>query len=241
MKAFLLAAGLGTRLRPLTDTVPKCLVEIDGIPLLDLWLEQLARAGVTEALVNLHHFADQVEHHVAERSQPIPIRTVHEPTLLGSAGTLRTNRDFVRGEELFLAINADNLTDFDLRVLVDAHRAADSLATLALFRAADPSSCGIVEVGDGVVMSFEEKPQRPRGDLANAGLYAFSPDVIDLVPPHLPRDIGRHVLPRLVGRARAVSIGDAYFADIGTPRALARAQHDWPQRRRRMNASITRS
>ena len=231
MKAFLLAAGLGTRLRPLTDTVPKCLVTVGGVPLLDLWLEQLSAVGVTEVLVNLHHLAAQVEDHLGARPQPVTVRTAYEPTLLGSAGTLVQNRDLVAGEDLFLVVNADNLTDFDLRALVDAHRASDTIATLALFRTPHPSSCGIVELRDGLVASFEEKPPNPQGNLANAGLYAFSPDVIDLVPTPLPRDIGLHLLPRLVGRARGLSIGGAWFADIGTPEALARARREWPQRR----------
>jgi mannose-1-phosphate guanylyltransferase len=230
MKAILLAAGLGTRLRPITDTIPKCLVRIDGTPLLDIWLEQLAGAGVHEVLVNLHHLPDLVREHLAQNPHPVTVRTVHEATLLGSAGTLLENRDFVAGEDMFLAINADNLTDFDLRLLVDTHRTSGGLATLALFRAPDPRICGIVELRDGVVASFEEKPEHPRGDLANAGLYAFGPDVIDLVRGPLPRDIGRHLLPELVGRARGVSIGDAYFADIGTQEALALARRDWPGR-----------
>jgi mannose-1-phosphate guanylyltransferase len=230
MKAFLLAAGLGTRLRPVTDTVPKCLVEVDGVALLDIWLEQLARVGVDEVLVNLHHLSDQVERHVAERPQPVTVRTVFEPTLLGSAGTILQNRDFVAGDEMFLAVNADNLTDFDLQLLVDAHRCSPAIATLALFRAPDPSSCGIVEARGGLVTSFEEKPDYPRGDLANAGLYAFTPEIIDLIQPPLPRDLGHDLLPQLVGRAHALCIGDAYFADIGTPEALARARHDWPRR-----------
>ncbi|MGN6752585.1 MAG: nucleotidyltransferase family protein [Intrasporangium sp.] len=227
MKAFLLAAGLGTRLRPLTDAVPKCLVSVGGMPLLDLWLQQLSRAGVTEVLVNLHHLAEQVVDHLARTSQPVTVRTAYEPTLLGSAGTLLQNRDFVAGEESFLAVNADNLTDFDLRELVASHQASRPMATLGLFHAADPSSCGIVELRDGVVVSFEEKPHEPRGDLANAGLYVFDSEVLDLIGTALPQDIGRDLLPQLVGRARGRSLGDAYFADIGTPRALRDARHRW--------------
>ncbi len=230
MKAFLLAAGLGTRLRPITDTVPKCLVPVDGTPLLDIWLEQLADAGVHEVLINLHHLPGQVEDHLAARPQPLTVHTVYEPTLLGSAGTLLANRDFVAGEDLFLVVYADNLTDFDLRRLVDAHLASGAVATLTLHRAPDPRSCGIVELCDGVVVSFEEKPAHPRGDLANAGMYAFSPVVVDLVRPPLPRDIGHHLLPELIGRARAVGIGNAYFVDIGSRPALERAQREWPRR-----------
>lgn len=240
MKAFLLAAGLGTRLRPLTDTVPKCLVPVDGTPLLDLWIERLAVAGVAEVLVNVHHLADRVTDHLAQRVQPTTVRTVLEPTLLGSAGTLACNRAFVEGEELFLAVNADNLTDFDLQRLVDEHRATGAVATLALFRAVEPRSCGIVELHDGVVTAFEEKPSRPRSNLANAGLYAFSPRVLDRIRGPLPRDIGHDLLPELVGEARGVDIGDAYFRDVGTPQALERANREWAALSRPLVAAARR-
>ena len=231
MKAFLLAAGLGTRLRPITDTTPKCLVEIGGRPLLDIWLDALTKAGVDEVLVNTHHLAGQVEAHVARRETGPVVRLSHEPQLLGSAGTLLANRDFVAREELFLAINADNLTDFDLGLLVDAHLAAAPIATLTVSRVPRPSECGIVEVArDGRVVDFAEKPEHPRGDLANAGMYAFAPRVLDEVPLPLPRDIGQDLLPRLVGRARAVSVGDCYFRDIGTPSALEQALDEWEGR-----------
>ena len=115
MKAFLLAAGTGSRLRPITDHIPKCMLPIGGRPLLDLWLDALHRAGVDEVLVNLHHLPDIVERHLAARSEPPAIRTAFEPELLGSAGTLRRHRSWVEDEEFFLVLNADNLTDFDLR------------------------------------------------------------------------------------------------------------------------------
>lgn len=226
MKAFLLAAGLGTRLRPLTDVTPKCLLPVGGEPLLDIWLDALAQAGVDEVLLNAHHHADQVASHVALRVGPPTVHLVVEETLRGSAGTLRANRDFVAGEEMFLAINADNLTDFDLRMLVEAHRAHDDVATLAVFRAPDPTQAGILELAGDRVVGFEEKPAHPRGDLANAGLYAFAPALLDDITGPDPRDIGFHLLPGLVGRARAVQV-DGYFLDIGTPAALERARRDW--------------
>jgi len=234
MKAFLLAAGLGTRLRPLTDSTPKCMLPIDGRPLLDIWLDALAKAGVHEVLVNLHHLAGVVRAHVAARGGPPAVRLVEEPRLLGSAGTLLANRDFVAGEEMFLAVYADNLTDFDLDVLVSAHRAhrrGGAVATLTLFHAPRPSECGIVDVEDGRVVGFVEKPAQPRGDLANAGMYALHPSVLDLIDGPPPRDIGYHLLPRLVGRAWAVNLDDSYFIDIGTPAALERARVEWQGRR----------
>jgi mannose-1-phosphate guanylyltransferase len=105
VKAFLLAAGLGTRLRPITDTVPKCMLAIDGRPLLDIWLDEFDRAGVEEVLVNLHYLPDVVRRHLATRTGTPAVRTFFEPELLGSAGTLAANRDWVAGEDMFLACN----------------------------------------------------------------------------------------------------------------------------------------
>jgi mannose-1-phosphate guanylyltransferase len=230
VKAFLLAAGLGTRLRPLTDRVPKCLVDIGGRPLLDIWLDALAAAGIDEVLLNVHHLHHLVEEHVVARAGRAPfVKVVHEPVLLGSAGTLHANRDFVAGERFFLAINADNLTTFDVGRLVQAHHDAPMLATLAVFRAPHPERCGIVTVKDGLVVAFEEKPAHPLSDLANAGLYVFDPRVLDLVEGAGPLDIGRHLLPKVVGKSRVLDIGESFFIDIGTPEALEDARAAWPR------------
>ena len=230
MKAFLLAAGLGSRLRPLTDTIPKCMVPIGEQPLLDIWLDALDRAGVDEVLVNLHYLPDAVRRHVAARSGPPTVRLVFEPDLLGSAGTLVANRDWVAEEEVFLACNADNLTDFDLRDLIDAHRKGGAVATLTAFHSPNPSAGGVLQLDDaGRVISFTEKPAVPASDLVNAGMYAFSPLVLDEISHAPPVDIGYHLLPLLVGRARAVPV-EGFFLDIGTPAAYRRAREEWPVR-----------
>jgi mannose-1-phosphate guanylyltransferase len=231
MKAFLLAAGTGTRLRPITDATPKCLVRIGDRTLLDIWLDAFAHAGVTEVLVNLHHLADSVRAHVAVREAQLPaIRLVFEPELLGSAGTLAAGRDWVAGEEFFLACNADNLTDFDLDDLIGAHRAARPLATMAVFHSENPSAGGVVTLDEsGRIVDFTEKPARPTSDLVNAGIYAFSGAVLDEIPDKRPADIGYDLLPRLVGNSRAVPV-DGYFRDIGTPEAYYRAREEWPAR-----------
>ncbi len=230
MKAFLLAAGVGSRLRPITDTVPKCMLVIDGRPLLDVWLDAFALTGVDEVLVNLHHLPDVVRCHVAARTAPPAIRTFEEPELLGSAGTLLANREWVQAEEFFLACYADNLTDFDLRSLVAAHRDHDALATLAVFHSDNPSAGGVVELDRaGWVIGFTEKPSEPVSDLTNAGMYAFRLGVLDEIDGMPPKDIGYDLLPRLVGRARAVPV-EGYFRDIGTPWAYQRAREEWPAR-----------
>jgi len=227
VKAFLLAAGLGTRLRPITDSLPKCMVPVAGRPLLDIWLDALAGAGVDEVLVNTHHLPEVVVGHLVRREGPPKTRTVYEAQLLGSAGTMAANKGWTEGEELVLACNADNLTDFDLRSLVDAHLAARPTATLTVFHARRPSECGIVEVdADGWMTAFVEKPAHPASDLANAGIYAFDPALLDEIGDP-PKDIGFDVLPTLIGRARVVAV-PGYFRDIGTIEALDQAQLDWP-------------
>jgi mannose-1-phosphate guanylyltransferase len=230
MKAFLLAAGLGTRLRPITDTTPKCMLPVGGRPMLDIWLDELDRAGVDEVLVNLHYLPDVVEDHIAARTTLPKVCTVFEPELLGSAGTLLANRRWVDGEEMFLACYADNLTDFDLRSLIDAHAEHDGIATLTVFHSERPSAGGVVELDTaGRVTGFVEKPAHPVSDLTNAGMYAFHPSVLDEIRDKRPSDIGYDLLPRLVDRAWAVLV-EGYFRDIGTAEAYRRAREEWPAR-----------
>lgn len=230
MKAFLLAAGVGSRLRPITDVTPKCMLAIDGQPMLDIWLDAFCRAGVDEVLVNLHHHADVVRGHLDGRQEPPMVRTVFEPELLGSAGTLLANRQWLDGDDMFLACNADNLTDFDVRLLIDEHRRHQVPATLAVFRSPDPSSGGVVELTeDDMIVGFVEKPAEPVTDLVNAGMYAFYPGVLDEIAGQTYCDIGYDLLPRLVGRARGVLV-EGYFRDIGTVQSYERAREEWPAR-----------
>ena len=230
MKAFLLAAGLGSRLRPITDTTPKCMIVIDERPLLDVWLDAFDRAGIDEVLVNLHHLPEVVRQHVAARPGPPAVRTVFEPELLGSAGTLAANRRWVEADEMFLACYADNLTDFDLRSLIDVHQGGGVVATLAVFHSEQPSAGGVVELDTaGTVVGFEEKPTEPVSDLTNAGMYAFHPCVLDEISGTRPADIGYDLLPRLVGRAKATLV-NGYFRDVGTVEAYRRAREEWPVR-----------
>jgi mannose-1-phosphate guanylyltransferase len=233
MKAFLLAAGVGSRLRPITDTTPKCMLIIGGRPLLDIWLDAFDRAGVDEVLVNVHHLPDVVRNYLEGRAgnrHPPAVRTVFEPELLGSAGTLAANRAWVGREEMFLACYADNLTDFALRSLVETHRAHGAIATLTVFHSERPSAGGVVELDAAdTIVGFTEKPSQPVSDRVNAGMYAFHPRVLDEIGGPPPRDIGYDLLPRLVGRAKAMPV-EGYFRDVGTVDAYRRAQQEWPLR-----------
>ena len=149
MRALLLAAGLGTRLRPLTDRTPKCLVPIHGRPLLDYWLELLIGAGIEHILINTHWLPERVNEFIAASPYSDRVNLVHEPELLGTGGTVWANRDFFKGADFLLA-HADNLTDFDVKALMKAHatRPTECAMTMLAFRTDDPRSCGILELAD---------------------------------------------------------------------------------------------
>lgn len=227
MKAFLLAAGLGTRLRPLTNTVPKCLVPIAGRPLLAHWIALLQRHGFDEVLVNVHHLPDAVRGFIGSGSWPVRIRVFEEPVLLGSAGTVRANAAWVEDGRPFLVAYADNLTNVDLSALVAAHETYRPPLTMGLFRSDAPEQCGIAEVEggreSGRVVSFEEKPEQPRSNLANAGLYVTDVRILARIPDRNPADFGRDVLPGLVGEVYGHAI-DGWLIDVGTPESYGRAQ-----------------
>lgn len=223
LRAFVLAAGAGTRLRPLTDRMPKCLVPIRGRPLLGHWVDLLHAHGVTEVLVNSHHLAAQVIGFVEGGSLPLPVTVAHEPVLLGTGGTLRANRAFTGTDPEFIVGYGDTLTNADLTALVAAHRRRRPVATLGLFRTPVPAQCGIAEIDrSGTVVSFHEKPAEPRSDLAFAGILVASPELYDLIPERVPCDLARDVLQGLAGRMVGLELA-AYVRDVGTPDGYARA------------------
>jgi len=209
----------------ITETTPKCLLPVAGKPLLGRWFDLLAHSGVTHALVNTHHLAEPVRAYVATCRPPLEVTLAHEPALLGSAGTLRENRAFALAEESFLVVYADNASEVDVRALVRAHRAGTA-GTLGLFRVPDPQTRGIVELdAAGTVTNFTEKPERPKSNLAWAGLLVGTPELLAAIPDKTPCDLGREVLPRLVGRTRGLEI-EGYHRDVGTPESYRQACSD---------------
>lgn len=231
MKAFLLAGGRGTRLRPFTDRAPKCLAPIDGVPLLSIWLDLCAVHGVSDVLLNVSHHAAAVEEFLSARHGPPNVQLVFEPEPRGSAGTLQDHRCFIGGDADFLILYADTLTDINLSDLVRAHRTGSALLTMALFASPDPSSAGIVELDSGDrVIGFQEKPARPSSRLANAGVYAATTDLLDALPHRAGVvDLAADVFPGLVGRMRGYR-ATGLVADIGTPTRLAEASLLWAAR-----------
>jgi mannose-1-phosphate guanylyltransferase len=230
VKAFLLAAGEGRRLRPLTDRVPKCLVPIGDTPLLGIWLQLLEAHGVRGALVNTHYLAGEVDAFVRTWATSMEVATVHEPRLLGSAGTVLANRGFVAGEDFFFVIYADNLSNVDLSAMARFHAARPEPLTIGVVPTDRPREKGtvVIDAHDRVI-AFDEKAEHPRSNLSNAGIYVASAGLFDELRAAGPSDVldfGYDVLPRLVPRVAAYRIPE-FLIDIGTPEAYAEAQRTW--------------
>ena len=238
VKAFLLVAGRGERLKPLTDTIPKCLLPINGRPLLEIWLEHLARSGIEDVLINSHWLHEMVEDFVTNWSashRKMRITLFHEPVLLGSAGTLLANRQWA-GEGPFFIIYGDNLTNFDLQKMLGFHLEGGQPLTLRVYKGADPQRAGIVSVNNkGVVTAFEEKPQKPKSVLGAGGIYVTDRRIFDFFPgpkaspPDGVLDLSYHILPGMVGAMQAYESGE-FSMDIGTPSSYEKAQTEWRKR-----------
>jgi mannose-1-phosphate guanylyltransferase len=229
MRAILLAAGYGTRLRPITNTIPKCLLPINGTPLLDIWLNNLSRAGIGPFLINTHYLATQVERHFCTSPYKDEVTLVYEPELLGTGGTLLSNIDFFQ-EEDGLLIHADNYSLCDLAQFVKAHRErpADCLMTMLTFCTDDPCSCGIVEIDErGVVMRFHEKVIHPPGNLANGAVYILSKEFIRDVSLNADnvQDISTQLIGKYLGKIYTYHTHRAHI-DIGTPESYLKVKGD---------------
>ena len=237
MKAFLLAAGKGTRLKPFTDRHPKCLIPIHGTPLLKIWIDLLACHGVTEVLINTHHHAEQVEEFLTgmRPQTPLVLHSVYEPELRGSAGTLWQNRFFVAGQTDFIIAYADNLTNLNWSKVFDIHahfRSMGGILTMGLIKAPNPKACGIVTLDAAHrIVNFVEKPEYPESDLANGGVYMAGHEIFEFMDQKTEgegvQDLGHHVLPRLAGRMYGFPVAPDYLKDIGTPEAYQEALDEW--------------
>jgi mannose-1-phosphate guanylyltransferase len=230
LKALLLAAGLGTRLRPITNTIPKCLVPIHGRPLLDYWFELLFQHGIERALVNTHYFASEVESFIRQSVWRDQLTTVYERQLLGTGGTVLDNGEWF-GNEAFMVVHADNLSRFNVQNFIAAHRRRPPAAamTMMTFDTDAPQSCGIVETdADGVVQRFHEKSPNPPGTRANGAVYIFQPEVIDFLRAtgRSIIDLSTEVIPAFLGRIATYHNTD-YHRDIGTVESLAKAEREY--------------
>ena len=229
MKPILLAAGLGERLRPFTDVLPKCLMPINGIPLLEYWLASIYKLGIQDVLVNVCYRSAEVIDFLSRPRFANWVTYSKEEHLLGTAGTIRANQDFLGDASCFL-IHADNWCCCDFKSFLDYHqyeRPNDTLITMMTFTSDHPQSCGIVETdARGVVIRFHEKVENPPGNKANAAIYLIEPKIIEWINKNKHvTDFSTEVIPSFMGNI-ATWHNHSINRDIGTIDSLLRAQQD---------------
>lgn len=237
---MILAAGEGTRLRPLTLDRPKPMLSVAGRPAIEYTVAWLRHHGVRDIAVNLHHKPKVVMDYFGNGSRcGVRMRYSVETEILGTAGGVRKLADFF--DEPFVVVYGDVLTDMDLGALIAFHRERAALArkphmTLALYHAPNPAACGVIALdGAGRVTRFVEKPPPDDifSDLANAGVQVMEPGLVDLIPPDTFYDFGHDLIPRLLAEGGPVFgmplPANAYLIDFGTPEKYALAQAEWPR------------
>jgi len=227
MNALILAAGLGTRLQGIAADTPKPMMEIGGTPLLDLLIRKLLNLGVDNILVNTHHKHEVIENYIAQQDYKEKIRLVYEENLLGTAGTLKANIDFLSTSDFFV-LHGDNYFDDDLLNLLAAHKKTDEkiLLTMGTFITSNPESCGTVICDQNrVVVEFYEKERKSPSREANSAIFIMKPELAkeirDLAKNE--NDISRDLIPKLLGHIYAFPFS-GNFIDIGTPETLAAAK-----------------
>ena len=219
MQALILAGGEGTRLRPLTSTVPKPVVPLVDRPFIRFMLDWLRAHGVEDVVMSCGHMASGVRNVLGDGSAfGIRLRYVEEPRPLGTGGALKFAEPLL--DDRFLMLNGDVLTDMDLTAQIAQHEQTGATATLALTPVEDPSAYGLVRTrASGEVTEFVEKPSPDLIDTQNisAGAYVLERAVLELLEADQPASIERDVFPRLVGEGLYGYVSGGYWLDIGTP------------------------
>lgn len=220
-KAMVLAAGLGTRLRPLTDLISKPMIPIANKPVMEHIIELLVEHDFDEVVCNLHWYPEAIKDYFGDGSKyNIKITYSYEPELLGTAGGVKKVEAFFEGQT-FLILSGDALTDIDLTELMDFHRKKGGICTLVLTEVDDPSQYGVVIIDDeSRITGFQEKPLmgEAKSSLANSGIYVFEPDIFNHIPYGSFYDFGRDLYPKLL-KAGIAYYGykhDRYWNDVGS-------------------------
>jgi mannose-1-phosphate guanylyltransferase len=232
VQALILAGGEGTRLRPLTYTVPKPVLPLAGRPHVAYVIDWLVRHGVDDVVVSCGHLAEGMRHALAELEPGVEIRYAEEPDARGTAGAIRFAEEMLG--DRFLVLNGDVLCDLDLTALIDQHERTGARATIALYPVDDPSGYGLVHrQEDGEITEFLEKPAPDQFDTdeINAGAYLLERSVLEWIPPDRAVSIEREVFPELIGDGLYGIRLEGYWIDIGTPERFLEANWDILERR----------
>ncbi|NUQ69698.1 MAG: NDP-sugar synthase [Chthonomonadales bacterium] len=231
MKAMILAAGVGSRLHPLTKTLPKPLVPIVNRPVMEHIVALLRKHGFTDIIVNLHYLGDQIQEYFGDGSRfGVKIQYSVEDQLWGDAGSVKRCEDFFENET-FLVIGGDDLTDLDLTRFLENHRQKRALASIALSLVDDPAEYGIVlTTDDDRITRFVEKPRGAVfiSNTANTGVYIFEPEALELIPRGVPYLFGKTFFPMMLEQKRPIYgyLTANYWMDVGNLAMYQKAHLD---------------
>jgi len=231
VRAYILSAGLGTRLYPITDKTPKVMLPIGQRPLLWYQIKLASFYGFDEIIVNLHKNAKKVSDYFGDgKDLQVKILYAYEKKLLGTAGSVKRAQNFF-DKQTFLVLYGDTFRNTNLKKLCNFHLRKKGICTILLYQTDEPWTQGIIEINkNNQVLSFVEKPKRgkERSNLSNAGVLICEPKIFDYIQPDKFSDFGADVLPNLakIERVFAVKTGD-YTQDIGTPEHYQKAQDDF--------------
>lgn len=226
MKALLLAAGYGTRLRELTTLKPKCLIKVGEETMLDHWIIKLEKLGVDQFIINTHYLSTKVENHITDYHPKKNITLSYEKELLGTAGTLKKHASLLKDDFCFV-IHVDNFCEDNLENFLKSHsvRPKNTIFSMLTFNTKSPETCGIVEVDkNNCLIAFHEKQSSPPSNKANAAVYLLTKKFFDefATLSLSGNDISNCIIPKFINRIYCIHT-EKYFEDIGTPQSLARA------------------
>ena len=248
MKAVIMSGGKGTRLKPLTDHLPKPMVPVGPRRCIDYVIRSLAAARIDEIIVTTGYLSDRVIRGIADgASHGVSVVYSFEDEPLGTAGGVKHVGPFL-GRETFVVASGDVLADVNIRRLIERHeqnRKKGALATLALTKVEDPTQYGIVGLGpDGRIERFKEKPRASQvfSDLVNAGIYVVEPEVLDEIPPRQAFDFSKDLWPDLLERGSPIfgEMIEGFWMDVGRPEELIQANLMMIEREGRAHASGAR-
>ncbi|HJX05577.1 MAG TPA: nucleotidyltransferase family protein [Candidatus Nanoarchaeia archaeon] len=227
-KAIILAGGKGTRMKPMTDFLPKPMMRINDKPILEHNIELLKRHGIKEIVISIGHKGENIKEYFGDGKQlGVNISYIEETTPLGTAGPLNSLKGKIN--DTFILMNGDELKDIDLEDMFMFHRKNKSTATLALTTVEDPSSYGVAVMNGNKIMTFIEKPSRQHAPskLINAGLYILEPEVLKIVPEGFSM-MENDVFPKLAMNEKLLGyVFSGQWFDTGTPERFSKAAREW--------------
>lgn len=235
MQAIILAAGLGTRLRPLTDTCPKSMLKINNRSILEYLILLLKKYGVNEIAINLHHKPEIVENYFGDGSSfKIKIKYSYEEELLGTAGAVKKLSNFFK--DTFYVVYGDLLTVMNLKKMLSFHKSRNAKITVALYEVPNPQDCGIADIDENCkICKFIEKPRAEEifTNVASTGIFVVEPEIINYIPENKFFDFGKDLFPLLIEKNIPIYgyKTDEYLIDIGTIESFKKAEKDLIEKR----------